>query len=309
MAGAAVSTAVVLALSFLPELLEHLNQRARRRQARKLQENAPTVAVLLLEGLGCVSCERTVLETLGSCPGVEQSKIAFEQKRLTVWLSAAKGDAGGVVEALQASLTAAGFASSLVGIEDSASAGEEEPAAPPASSKAAAPGGGKVDPGAGDGGPPPPPQSLLQFVGAGLLASSCCLLQLGINALSTLGLANVGCAGFNKVLGPYRWELRCATGAWLGLLWAFALATKKQLRARRCRQLALRTAVAVLLMFLPELLQGMVSTTTFGASVGAKKVSLSVDGMGYVSSACLLPRGRGALQRFARVMRRRAAAL
>merc|ERR1712159_126527 len=54
---------------------------------------------------------------------------------------------------------------------------------------------------------------------AGLLSSSCCLLQLGVNLLATLNVAHIGCAGFNKVLGPWRLHLRTLTFGWLGYLW------------------------------------------------------------------------------------------
>lgn len=43
-----------------------------------------------------------------------------------------------------------------------------------------------------------------QCVLGGLLGSSCCLLQLGANALASLNVVHIGCAGFNKVLGPIR---------------------------------------------------------------------------------------------------------
>jgi len=43
---------------------------------------------------------------------------------------------------------------------------------------------------------------------AGLLSSSCCLLQLALNGLAMLNVVHVGCAGFNKVLGPWRTEMR-----------------------------------------------------------------------------------------------------
>lgn len=45
-------------------------------------------------------------------------------------------------------------------------------------------------------------------VAAGLLSSSCCLLQLVLNALAMLNVIHVGCAGFNKILGPWRTEMR-----------------------------------------------------------------------------------------------------
>ena len=45
-------------------------------------------------------------------------------------------------------------------------------------------------------------------IAAGLLSSSCCLLQLVLNVLAMLNVVHIGCAGFNKVLGPWRTEMR-----------------------------------------------------------------------------------------------------
>ena len=60
---------------------------------------------------------------------------------------------------------------------------------------------------------------------AGLLGSSCCLLQLILNTMA------VGCAGFNKVLGGRaRTPLRIMSAGWLLSLWAWTIAKKR----RRC---------------------------------------------------------------------------
>ena len=53
----------------------------------------------------------------------------------------------------------------------------------------------------------------------------------------------------NKVLGPWRTELRTATLGWLGLLWALALRHNK-----RKLPLLLQTCLALGLAWLPELL-------------------------------------------------------
>jgi hypothetical protein len=36
-----------------------------------------------------------------------------------------------------------------------------------------------------------------------------------LNGLSTLNLVHIGCAGFNKVLGPVRFQLRILTSMWI----------------------------------------------------------------------------------------------
>lgn len=83
---------------------------------------------------------------------------------------------------------------------------------------------------------------------AGLLSSSCCLLQLLLNALSWFNIVHVGCAGFNTVLGPPRPYLRAFTFGWLGVCW-YNTPTK------RWRTMLRATVITTILMFLPELLQ------------------------------------------------------
>ena len=83
---------------------------------------------------------------------------------------------------------------------------------------------------------------------AGLLSSSCCLLQILLNALSWFNVLHMGCAGFNKLLGPPRPYLRAATFGWLGLCWY-------NTPSRRRGKMLRATLVTMLLMFLPEILQ------------------------------------------------------
>lgn len=94
-------------------------------------------------------------------------------------------------------------------------------------------------------------------VGAGLLGSSCCLLQLGLNLLATLNLAHVGCAGLNKVLGPWRKQLRLLTGAWLLTSWGLCLG-RRSWRGQGgpivLVRLSVQTLVCLGLTFLPEAL-------------------------------------------------------
>lgn len=106
----------------------------------------------------------------------------------------------------------------------------------------------------------------------GLLSSSCCVLQLLLNALS------VGCAGFNTVLGPLRPQLMALTTMlqmwmWYGepkrgtALWLSALPA---------------TAVTAVLTFLPELLHCWIHR---GDGVAAARapggdICLQVEGMG-----------------------------
>jgi copper chaperone CopZ len=98
----------------------------------------------------------------------------------------------------------------------------------------------------------------------GLLASSCCVVQLVLNIFS------IGCAGFNTILGPYRWFfLLFALG---GLGYSFYTdvlapcqpeAKKKGKGGRACVEevkrakkirFAITAAIVLLLSFSPELL-------------------------------------------------------
>ena len=81
---------------------------------------------------------------------------------------------------------------------------------------------------------------------AGLASSSCCLLQLALNGLSSLNVLHVGCAGFNKTLGPIRTPLRVISLAYLGGLWVFTAR-----RGISKRRVLLNTLLTLALMFLP----------------------------------------------------------
>ena len=112
------------------------------------------------------------------------------------------------------------------------------------------------------------PQLLTSLL-AGLLSSSCCLLQLALNLFA------VGCAGFNKVLGPVRSQARMMTGAWLFFLWAMT--------ARRNwpkRNAAVSTLLCVVLTFLPELLLASGGASMAPPTDSTRELQLVVDGMG-----------------------------
>jgi len=113
-------------------------------------------------------------------------------------------------------------------------------------------------------------------IGMGLLASSCCLLQLIVYALATMGLlGNVaGCMGFKKVLGPAQLYIRLLTIAGLGLAWAGVGDMTVECLRRQ-------TAVCLLLMFLPEVVRFLGGPTFLPSpSPGKEVLQLSVGGMG-----------------------------
>jgi len=113
-------------------------------------------------------------------------------------------------------------------------------------------------------------------IGMGLLASSCCLLQLVVYALATMGLlGNVaGCMGFKKFLGPAQLYIRLLTLTGLGLAWAGVGDMTVECLRRQ-------TAVCLLLMFLPEVVRFLGGPAFLPSPAPGKDVlQLTVDGMG-----------------------------
>ena len=93
----------------------------------------------------------------------------------------------------------------------------------------------------------------------------------------------IGCAGFNTVLGPVRGQMRALTLLWLFALWGAQLYVLEQKRRWDLRQLALSSALALLLMYLPELLLWSSPDGVGGIAPpteGAISVPILVSGMG-----------------------------
>jgi len=117
--------------------------------------------------------------------------------------------------------------------------------------------------------------SFLKAFIVGSLSSSCCLIQLGLNMLSSFNILHVGCAGFNKVLGPLRPYARFLTMLWLLMLWLNGVKGSDHSKERRknfFKRSRTYTLVAVLtltLTFLPEIL-------LYG---GGPAIAPPVDGM------------------------------
>lgn len=87
------------------------------------------------------------------------------------------------------------------------------------------------------------------FIG-GLAGSSCCAVQLIINWLSSLNLiTGIGCAGFNKTLGPIRGYVRIFSAVMLLLTFVVAVKGGKPQGALTRASITLAA-----LTFLPEIL-------------------------------------------------------
>jgi len=99
-----------------------------------------------------------------------------------------------------------------------------------------------------------------QAFAAGSIASSCCLIQPGFNFLSYLNIMHIGCAGFNKFLGPLRPYTRAMTVAWLLDKWIrLSPLVEKKKDYECCNQnsrktLMLSSIMCFSLMFMPEAL-------------------------------------------------------
>lgn len=118
---------------------------------------------------------------------------------------------------------------------------------------------------------------------SGLLASSCCLLQLAVNFLSTLDVIHLGCVGFNQVLGPLRPFTRVLTLCWLVILWSWKLRTKKR---GHYAPLLIRTLGTICLAWLPELLLLAGGPALAPPTNDVVALALKIDGMG--CEACQL---------------------
>ena len=137
----------------------------------------------------------------------------------------------------------------------------------------------------GSDGPPSLWRDVLQSDG-GPLVQLLLRAQLGLNLLSAFDVVHVGCAGFNKVLGPLRGVLRGFTAAWLSWLWyrvQFSAAEPPHKSARRTslrNRLVFQTAITVALMFLPETLKIMGGPSVAPSTENAVELEFAVPGLG-----------------------------
>jgi copper chaperone CopZ len=251
------STVLASFLSVLPELTEWRNSRKASKQNESgASLGVVTDVVLSLEGLGCVACSSAVQGAVQSVANgkLVASKVALEGKQAQLTLACNEEEAKKtLVPELISKIQDAGFDAALVHVQ------KGRVARPDSTSDS-------------HGGP-------FSAVLAGLLSSSCCLLQLAVNLLATLDVVHIGCAGFNKVLGPWRPHLRASTFVWLGYLWFRSRSSAACCKPQR-RMLLFNTFLCLSMMFLPELLRWSGSTAIAPPTDGAKLLKLKVDGMG-----------------------------
>lgn len=110
--------------------------------------------------------------------------------------------------------------------------------------------------------------SMLKIFALGSLSSSCCVMQLILNALSYHGILNLGfgCAGFNTILGPLRPVTRSITFVWLIWNWWSQSSPSQSSRSqtvsvsaccggkKKPRRPIFETVMCLALMFSPEIL-------------------------------------------------------
>lgn len=126
-------------------------------------------------------------------------------------------------------------------------------------------------------------QELFVSVAGGLLGSSCCLIQLTLNLLAEFGVMTpIGCAGFNKLLGPLRHYLRFGTLLYFIYKWLYGKTCCSK------RKLVTYAILCSSLMFMPEALRVMSRMNSSSSRLAAiapsttnvEKLVFTVDNMG-----------------------------
>lgn len=247
----ALSTALTVLLSFSPELLA-LHE-SRRRKDGPASGTAGRRVVLTLAKVSCTVCETKVRELAEAHSAVQRCDVDIDNATASLVIT---DDANAEVTAAEvaAALAAGGYPlKSVIGAE--AVVSHKEAAGASVWQRVA------CDPRLGG------------LIG-GLLGSSCCAVQLCLNLLATLGVASIGCAGFNTRLGPLRPYTRAATATYFAVRYG---ATKSSAQRRR---LILPSLIAALLTFMPELLLLSGGPGLAAPMDGSHRIDVPVTGMG-----------------------------
>lgn len=261
------STVLTALLSFLPELAHAWTQRTLTGETAGFAAGR-TSLTLGLEGLGCVACStaiRGTLERFVPEPIVAMT-VSLERAEAQLVLSCDMSHARDVLApSLVTAIADAGFGANVKLIA------EYEPQVSCLSTGSTALASLLRAYSA---------RSVVASTAAGLLSSSCCLLQLAVNMLASLNVAHIGCAGFNKVLGPWRFHLRLATLGWLALSWVLLLRREKRHHGAVRSRLAFHTALCLFLMLLPEMLRLGGGPALAPPTEDSRTLRLDVSGMG-----------------------------
>jgi copper chaperone CopZ len=246
------STVLSLGHSFLPEFLylfaavrggayrsakADRNEEGVNHEPETTATATTTLVTLQLSNLGCSACMTAVTGVaLSHKPFVRRIlEVSITEGLAYIEVSGRHDDGGGqhleLLEKLTADLDAAGFPAKVIVDVGSAPHHTSEDELTAKAIEAVA--GKATDEAAASAAVTPLWCDLTSAVSC-LLASSCCVLQLGLNVLSTLDIAHVGCLGFNKTLGPLRQLTRALTLAWLAVLWTWTV--RRELENRRSRR-------------------------------------------------------------------------
>jgi len=248
----ALGSGLAFTLALMPEMI-YLYQQLRP----KTTCIPASVAVLKLEGMGCVSCASTVRNVAHQHSTVLDVSVSVNDGTATIQSSLLQPEAVSQFELLAQQISQAKFPCTVLSVRPFT-----PPKDAPANKEA-------ID-------IPEQTQSSLRrwgvAVAAGLASSSCCVLQLLINALSYLDVLHVGCAGFNKILGPVRGPLRVATIAGLAMLWRHP--------KKRTLLLAAQTCLTMGIMLAPELLLISGAPALAPATGDTVQYDIVMDGMG-----------------------------
>jgi copper chaperone CopZ len=189
--------------------------------------------VVQIENMGCLACVNTISNVMMGCAGVTNVVVRLDDGEADVLIQT---DVCNVKEMCQ-KVTDVGFPASC------------SISKPPTTANSVTTAASNVN-------------IYLQSIAAGLLSSSCCALQLGLNILSSMNIIHIGCAGFNTYLGPMRSITRTVTFVWLVYLWYkhyhFNSNKSKKLNKKKQRQqyqLYFSTLLTLFLMLLPEMLK------------------------------------------------------
>jgi len=284
----AAASVLAVSLTMSPEALALYSWFRRERQngLKKASSVAMTrsVGVIQFEKIGCMSCVHSIRAVLGTCNAVLWDDVSAVTGRATIRLGCPPGpSADEALREVVDKTAEAGFQGRVLSVTSAAGLNASEALASDADDGQRK----EQEPSMGWA------RELAQSLVAGLLGSSCCALQLGMNSLATLGVLNhVGCAGFNKVLGPLRTPLRIATAVWGARLWYVYLSHSGPPQAvrtetghgkssrQRLGRLLVSSAFCAVLTFLPEILLQSGGPALAPPSVGAERVALQIDGMG-----------------------------
>ena len=335
----AAFSAFTAALTFLPEALDAFERRGRARSLERIKRGGKSSRVvelaIALSNVGCAACAVSVRKALEKSPLVASVVSVDVDTAMAVVELTTNVDCGGeggdsqdaqlslrsATEQLTAVLRAAGYAPADAAVPNGTDTDADTDAGTRDSKKTVTT---SAQPSSSSG-------AVLGAVLGGLACSSCCAIQLGLNAAASAGLGlSVGCAGFNKTLGPLRSVMRGLTALYYAYMWVRALFFAKvngggggscgdtvmksgdgdgrcppsqtaKAKSATLRSLALSTTMCVALTFLPELLLATGGPALAAPTTGAQRISLSISGMGceacqvHVRETLLTASGAGVL--------------